>query len=269
MPSLFADTDKVICSALGIHRREQLMKRALVEPLSDETAAYLVNGLYERMAGNVPPRIVGHSDMLWRCRRATHIADHNQSQETILEKAVARLAKDAYMPGWFNQCPVASGIADSDSDRRRAVDLVHLSADTTRLIELKWASDTPVHALFQILEYGLAYVIARLRTSELGLDARPLMHVGHIDLEVVGPCAFFRVNHEPELFAKLGKALTVFANERSGGAWSMSLAARAFPEAFDRVPFPDGKTLKAECRAGGLTAQGRMVRDAFYRLAPV
>ena len=105
MPSLFADTDKVICSALGIQRREQLMKRALVEPLSDETAACLVNGLYERMAG--------------------------------------------------------------------------------------------------------------------------------------------------------------------GGAWSMSLEARAFPEAFDRVPFPDGKTLKAECRTDGLTVEGRTVRDAFFRSAPV
>ena len=219
MPSLFTDTDKPICSALGIERRAQLGNRALrVELLSDKTAACLVNELYERIAGNVPPRIVGHSRMLWWCRRATHIADHNQSQETILEKAVARLAKHAYMQGWFNQCSVASGIASSHSDRRRAVDLVHLSADTARLIELKWASDTPVHALFQILEYGLAYVVARLRMRNLGLDDRQLMHVAHVGLEVVGPRAYFGVDHSPELFAKLGKARAVSTTLRQPDA---------------------------------------------------
>ena len=271
MPSLFTGTDELICSTLGIQRREQLGSPSLsVAPLSDEAAASLVNGLYERLADNVPPRIVAHSGMLWKCRHATRIADRNQSPETLLEKVVASLAKHDHMPGWFNQCPVASGIIRSHSDRRRAVDLVHLSGDTARLIELKWASNTPVHALFQVLEYGLAYVFARLRMTELGLVDRPLIQVGHVGLEVVGPRAFFEVDPQSELlFVAIGRALSGFARERSSGAWSMSLEARAFPEEFDRVPFDDGGAVHAEFRTGTLTSRGRMVRDAFYRLEPV
>lgn len=269
MPSLFAGTDSQICLALGIPRRKQLNSRALrIEPLSDARAVSLVNGLYEQMAGNVPPRIEGRSGMLWQCRHAMDIDDRNPSQETILEKAVAVLAKNGHMPGWFNQCPVASGIADSYSDRRRDVDLVHLSGDTSRLIELKWASNTPAYALFQLLEYGLAYTFARLHKAELGLEDRELMHVQQIALEVVGPRVFFGAGDWPQLFAAVGKALAGFTKERSGGAWSMSLEARAFPEEFVSVPFPNGGAVNAECRTDRLTAEGRMVRDAFCRLAP-
>ena len=269
MPSLFAGTDRLICSALGIQRREQLNDRALpIEPLSEETAARLLSRLYERMAGNVPARIEGRSDQLWQCRRATGIADRNRSQETLLEKAVANLAEQGHMPGWFNQCPVASGIADPHNDNRRAVDLVHLSGDTARLIELKWASNTPVHALFQVLEYGLAYLLARLRKSEFGLDDRQLMHVRHIGLEVVGPRAFFGAGSWLHLFAMLDQTLAGFAQDRSGGAWTMSLEARAFPEEFHDVPLRDGRAVNTRCRTGTLTPEGRMVRDALSRLAP-
>lgn len=271
MPSLFAGTDELICSALGIQRRDQLGNRSLrVAPLSDEAAASLVNGLYERIADNVPPRIIARSRMFWQCRHATRIADRNRSPETLLEKVVARLAQHGHMPGWFNQCPVATGIVSSHSDRRRAVDLVHLSRDTARLIELKWESDSPVHALLQVLEYGLAYVLARLRMTDPGLVDRPLMQVGHVGLEVVGPRAFFGVDPQSELlFVAIGRALSGFARERSAGAWSMSLEARAFPEAFDDVPFDDGGAVRAEFRTGELTSRGRMVRNAFYGLEPV
>ena len=269
MASLFAGTDRLICSALGIQRREQLNDRALrIEPLSEERAIHLVNGLYERMARNVPARIEGRSEQLWESRRATDIADHHRGQETILEKAVANLAEQGHMPGWFNQCPVASGISDPHNDNRRAVDLVHLCSDTARLIELKWASNTPVHALFQVLEYGLAYVLARLRKSELRLNDRQLMHVRHTGLEVVGPGAFFGVDSWPHLFAILDQTLARFAEDRSGGAWTMSLEARAFPDEFHDVPLPDGKAVNARCRTATLTAEGHMVRDAFSRLAP-
>ena len=269
MPSLFGGTDELICKALRIQRRKQLKNRSLrTVTLSDEGAICLVRGLYERIAGNIPARIASRSQQLWHCRRATCIADHNPSQEIVLEKTVTKLAEYGHMPGWFNQCPVASGVAGPCSDRRRAVDLVHLSGGTARLIELKWASDTPVHALFQILEYGLAYILARLHTKELGLDDRPLMHVNHVGLEVAGPRAFFAGAGWPSWFAVLAKALAGFAEQRSGGAWSMSLKACSFPEEFDRVPFTDGSTLNAAFRTGRLTVELQLVRDAFFRLAP-
>ena len=269
MPSLFAGTEDPICSVLEIQSREQLNNRTLcIAPLPDDKALYLVRNLYEKIAGNVPRRIKGRSAKLWQCRHATHIADHNRSDERILEKAVALLAEGGHMPGWFNQCPVASGITDSSGDSNRDVDLVHLSDDTARLIELKWSNYTPVYALFQLLEYGLAFVLARLHKRQLGLGNRRLMHVRKIALQVVGPRAFFRASGWPQLFTSLGRAVESFAEERSGGAWSMSLQAYTFPEEFTSVPFLDGKSVKSGCRTGSLTNEGRMIRDAFLRLAP-
>lgn len=269
MPSLFAGTDKLICSMLEIQSRRQLNSRDLrIDPLPDHKALYLVRNLYEKMAGAVPCRIERRSAKLWQCRHATDIADRHQSQETMLEKAVVLLAKHGHMPGWFNQCPAASGITDSHSDRNRAVDLVHLSDDTARLIELKWASNTPAYAVFQLLEYGLSYVLARFLKGQLGLGDRRLMHVRQIALQVVGPRVYFKETSWPQLFTSLGKAVESFAQERSDGAWSMSLQACTFPEEFINVPFLDGRAVNRGCRTGPLTNEGRMVRDAFLRLAP-
>lgn len=269
MPSLFDGTDELICTALGIHRRSQLSDRSLrIAPLTDEGASRLVNELYERMARNAPVRPKSGSKMLWRCRRATEIAVQNRNCETILEKSVAILAAEGHMPGWFNQCPVASGVSDPHSDRKRAVDLVQFSGDTARLIELKWASNTSVHALFQILEYGLAYTLARLHKREMGLVNRLLMQAGHIELDVVGPGGFFEPDNWSDVFVRADRALAGFADARSGGEWSMSLKALVFPGAFDRVPFADGRAVKEKCRTTMLTDEARLILGAFDNLTP-
>ncbi len=270
MPSLFAGTDELICAVLGIQRRDQMNHRSLqIAPLTDEDASLLVNKLYERMESNAPARLEARSRMLWRCRHACDIDACNRSEETMLEKAVANLARGGHMPGWFNQCPVASGIADPYSDRKRAVDLVHVCGDAARLIELKWASNAPLHALFQLREYGLAYTLARLRKRELGLEDLPLMRARHVELSVVGPAVFFEGDHGPRLFVPVDKALAGFAKARSGGVWSMSLGALAFPDSFDRVPFVDGQAVRDGCRMTTLTKECRAVRDAFDNMTPV
>ena len=146
---------------------------------------------YRRMMDNFSGMAAMPSKMLRCCRRAKEIRDDNRNPETILEKAVAILADKGRMPDWFNQCPVASGITNSSKDQRRAIDLVHLSSRKARLVELKWCSNTPVYALFEVLEYGLAYVFARLHARELHLERRRLMQVDQVELEVVGPRGFF------------------------------------------------------------------------------
>lgn len=80
--------------------------------------------IYEKMEANCPnPK--SESEKLWELRCACDIAPHNRSPETLLEKAVAMLAKNGYMDEWSNQCPTASGINDSSRDRHSNVDLVH------------------------------------------------------------------------------------------------------------------------------------------------
>ena len=139
---------------------------------------------------------------------------------------------------------------------------------TARLIELKWASNTPVHALFQILEYGLAYVLARRCKNELGLNALSLMQARHVELDVVGPVTFFAPDNWSDLFARIDKALAGFAETCSSGAWSMSLRALAFPGEFDCVPFANGRAVRDKCRTTTLTRESRAVRDAFDNLTP-
>lgn len=115
-----------------------------------------------RMKANVP-HPASTSSKLWTLRRATRIASHHRGRETLLEKAVAMLAANGHMPGWFNQCPAASGIGDSSRNRRSNIDLVHWSeADGhARLVELKWNSDDPSAAMRQILRYGAAHLFCR------------------------------------------------------------------------------------------------------------
>ncbi len=268
MPSLFDGTDLPICAALVLGHRKQLNNRSQrIASLSDEAAAGLVGDIYRCLETNLPNPIVARSPQLWRCRRATSIADGNVSPEKILEKSVAMLAVRDLMPGWFNQCAVASGLADSHKDNHRAVDLVHVSGETARLVELKWAGYTPADAAFQVLEYGIAYALARCHKTEFGLDDRCLMRVRDVRLEVLGPQALFEWEDWRPLYATLDRALAGFARRHSNGEWAMSLAARAFPGDFDPVPFTNGKAAKACCNARQLTAEGRRIRNAFRRAA--
>lgn len=270
MPSLFDGTDKLICDALGIKNRNELNHKTLrVKPLTDKIAYSLVNSLYGQMAANYAGKPVSPSDKLWCCRRKTYLDDDHISQETLLEKVVAMLAHEDHMPEWFNQCPVATGITDSHKDRRRAVDLVHLSDGKARLVELKWNSDTPVSALFQILEYGLAYIFSRLHMREFQLEKRPLINVERLGLEVVGPREFFMKQKLSNFFPVvdvMDKAVSKFAAERTGGTLSMSLGSFSFPEEFDRIPFENGREVREKCRNGILSEQGAMVCNAFSRL---
>ena len=274
MPSLFACTDQLICDALRIENREHLKhKSTKLEPLSDDTPFRLVQRLYRRIVDNFPGRARSPSEKLWSCRHATRISDHNVSPEKTLEKAVAVLAAQGHMPDWFNQCPVATGIADPYADRNRSVDLVQLCGPTLRLVELKWMSDTLPFALFEVIEYGLAYLLARMHKRELRLEERPLMQdsVHHVRLEVVAPRAFSAGtsdHRDLDLFSRMHNALARFAEAQTNGEWSMSLHTLVFPHSFDTVPFASGKAVREMCARRTLSPEGRAVRDAFANLVP-
>lgn len=264
MPTLFDGTDEVVCRALGIARRGSLGNpNGSPESLSSDAASALVRDLFACLEGNYAGQPRSASQELWACRRATLVDAGNRRAETLLEKAVANLADAGHMPGWFNQCPVASGVVDPYADGSRCIDLVHCAADNARFVELKWASQGPAYALFQILEYGLAYIFAWQRKHELGVANRPLMSVREIRLEVLGPGKFYQRGHKPELFRAVHEALHAFVAERTAGDLSMSLQALAFPADFRRVPFRDGGEVGAHCGGGDLTPAARNVCEAF------
>ena len=139
------------------------------------------------------PRPSSNSGKLWRLRRAASVTGHNRSRETLLEKAVAMLACNGHMPGWFNQCPVASGIGDSTGSKRRCIDLVHWRGADSRLslVELKWDSDTPSKAVRQILRYGAAYLFCRTYRERLPVGKRRAMSATHVALRVAAPGRYY------------------------------------------------------------------------------
>ena len=195
------------------------------------------------------------------------IREKNPSREKILEKAVAVLAEKRHMLGWFNQCPVAAGITHPKKDNKRAVDLVHWSkADRhVRLIELKWKSNSPLYALFEVLEYGLAYIFCRIHKKELPLQCPSLMNARHVSLEVIAPRLFYNGYNEKDRFAQMSKTLNEFASSKISGL-TMSLDALAFPAGF-QIPFKNGKEVEDEEKCA--TDKGQRVRDAFNNLTPV
>ena len=121
--------------------------RALAGVVLEEGMASLFDGtegmeniaeILGQMEANIP-HPSSTSQKLWKLRRATRLAPRNPSRETMLEKAVAMLAENGRLPGWFNQCPTASGVGDSSRTRHSNVDLVYWNeADRhVRLVELK------------------------------------------------------------------------------------------------------------------------------------
>ena len=287
MAGLFSDTDYVIHQFLGFERKKLDNKETSIPLVSDKECFKFINEMYNTMEinyssiGSKPKSI---SRKLWNCRYASCIGECNSSPEKILEKAVAMLAEKGHMPGWFNQCPVASGITGPHADPKRAVDLVFWSKSNkkSRLIELKFGrnkpelkfgSNTPPYALFEVLDYGLAYIFCRAHQKELH-PHETLMNALHVSLEVVAPKPFYieyfkghRYHNLQNIFEQMSKSLDKFAGSKIHGL-SMSLDALAFPADF-QMPFGNGKQVKDRCDTHRLTAEGRKIRDAFNKLTPV
>ena len=233
-----------------------------------------IGEIYRRMTMNCP-NPSSTSKRLWELRRATHIASHNRSDETMLEKAVVMLAANGHMHGWFNQCPTASGIGDHSRNRHSDVDLVHWSEPTrhARLVELKWQSDYPAKAVQQVLRYGAAYVFCRMHRNQLPLQRRSVMDARHVSLLVAAPALYFRApRRAPDLqggLARARKDLKRFDVGSRIDGLSISLDVRAFPDWFEELPFADGADVRASCAHGELTDTGQKIRDAFEALHSV
>lgn len=226
--------------------------------------------ILDRMEANCPQPF-SNSKALWKLRRATEVSGRNQSKETMLEKAVAMLAENGHMPGWFNQCPTASGIGDSSRNRHRNVALVNWRAADGRLllVELKWDSDSPSEAVQQLVRYGAAYLFCRMHRNKLPVGNRPVMLAMHVALRVAAPARYYT---DKSLRDHLSRARDSLAGvpERIGlSELSMSLDALALPKSFDRLPFTDGAEVRGACDRPELTKRSRKIVDAFNGLTSV
>ena len=184
----------------------------------------------------------------------------------MLEKAVAMLAANGHMPGWFNQCPAASGIGDSTRNRHSSVDLVHWRQADGRLslVELKWDSDNPSDAVRQILRYGAAYLFCRMHRDRLPVGKRRVMSARHVALRVAAPARYFSEDDGlRDCLSRARENLKPIGGDRETQGLSMSLDVQAFPAWFDRLPFSDGEEVRRACDRQRLTDTGREIVDAF------
>lgn len=184
--------------------------------------------ILDRMQANCPYPC-SNSRKLWKLRHATDLCGHNRSKETLLEKAVAMLAGHRHMPGWFNQCPVASGIGDSARYLRRNIDLVHWCTADRRLslVELKWDSDTPSKAVRQVLRYGAAYLFCRRHRDRLPVGKRSTMSAAHVALRVVAPDRYYADDGLRDCLSRARASLQSVGGEPETQGLSMSLDALA------------------------------------------
>lgn len=267
--SIFDGTDQIIHDALGLRPGQSLKQistcRSLCSsPLPESFSPEIVTMLFEQVVGNWRGRIPSREN--WRHERRTEIADQNNSPEVVLERAIVTLAELGDLPGWYNQIPVASGLVDGRSDKRAALDLARVNGDTAELIELKWASDTPLFALFEVLRYGLALLLSRQNAASFGYLGRPLIDATQLSLVVLAPAQYYANCNLAGFAGVVNSGLCDLSGQNSDFP-PMGLAFMSFPQGFE-LPFQRGSQVNA-MRDGGMAVARSQLLSAVTSLQPV
>lgn len=264
--SIFCGSDKLIHSALGLDGSEHLKQKSACWKLTPQSdISTLVSDLYGQIEANWIGRIPSQAN--WRLERQTTLAPVNTSPEVVLERAIAILGERGRLSDWYNQIPVASGLIDHRVDKRAAVDLLRLHDDHADLVELKWRSDTPAFAAFEILEYGLAYLFCRNRLDEFEYSSKPLMKLNSISLQVLAPADFYSTYDLGFIADGIQEGLHRLCSEQGNG-FEMSFEFRSFPPGF-QLPFSSGEDFYRHLENPSASDKIRSLIDALDNIHPV
>ena len=278
MDSIFDGTDQIICEALDLCRQKLRHKktcRKLSAALPAGFKAGIVSSLFERIEGNFKPIVDNWpgstpSAENWREEPQTNIRDKNKKPEEVLERAIAVLAKLGDLPEWCNQVPVASGLVNQYSDKRAAVDLVRMHGNNTaELIELKWKSDTPLFALFEVLDYGLVLLLSRRNAEKLGYRDRDLKLIDAlvVKLAVLAPSQYYD-GYDCRKYAGVVNEGLRQLRDTHPDLPEMSFRFLRFPSWFDELPFKTGAEVK-ELDSDAQASNRKTLREAMSALEPV
>jgi len=211
----------------------------------------LVAAMYDHIEHNLVNRPKGRtpSSQNWRQRSTKdhHLispSSNNESAEVKLERAIVQ----KWPTSWTYQMPVASGLYDGYSDKRRAVDLVFSHGEGHYdLVELKIKSDTPLYAAMEILGYGLIYLASRTdRAGNLNykVDDLPVMNENRISLCVLAPANYYdgnllwlqdAINSGLKRFARTDFSID-FCFQKFGNQFGNDLPIKVLPEILVRDP---------------------------------
>ena len=143
--------------------------------LSDLDGLDLLTKIYDQIADNLSEpksdRIPSKENWRWKknpkIKEAQDGKAGNPSSEVGLEKAIVKISPQIWpeVSEWSNQAPTSSGLLGPNSDKRRAIDLIHRWQDGENVdyefIELKVDSNNPVSAAMEVMVYGMLYVLSR------------------------------------------------------------------------------------------------------------
>jgi hypothetical protein len=169
----------------------------------------------------------------WRLIEQPALSVKSTSKEKILEKRISSLLK----PQWVNQVPTASGYCKS-GDRKRSIDLVFKSADSTFVFyELKVLPESgdAFDATMEILGYGLLYIYSRIN-----LDAYKecsLMKAQTVHLRVLGTWDYYQkqIGKRTRPFKPLQDAISLNLNQFASACLpecKMDFGFDTFPQEF-------------------------------------
>lgn len=269
--SIFHRTDEIVSDFLGLQDGEKLKHKTTCHRLSSTSIEKpkferLVCDLYEQIEKNRSERPPSKSN--WQPRRQTYLNPENKSPEVLLERAIAILGAREILGGWYNQIPVASGLVDDRADKRAAIDLLLLEDGRAEFVELKWESDTPVFAAFEILRYGLAYLFCYVNQEKFRYQESPLMNVEEVSLRVLAPHAYYADSDQTWLCRGLHQSIRTFVAAKTGNKLSMDFGFRAFPSNFD-LPFKNGEDVLKMRQLPSNAERCRSIVSAIGNLKPV
>ncbi|WP_294532300.1 hypothetical protein [uncultured Rhodoblastus sp.] len=202
--SLIERVEERVCSALRIASTRHISATRDLRPPPEQD---LVDLIFRTVACNYEQGDAAanrnRSQQNWRWQLQTQISGNNRSREVVLERKIAAACQHACPKDWANQVPVASGLIAGPAGGRGAIDLAHRCGERRfELIELKIASDTPLHAAVEIIEYGCIWLLARANPPSLKPE---ILDADHVDLRVLAPVDYYRGYNLTELEAALNR----------------------------------------------------------------
>lgn len=263
--SLFDGTDTIIENFFGLSDSETIDQLTACRRVNAQKNTFtdyeaLVSKLYNCIEGNRSDRTPSIEN--WRLDPVTTVSPQNKSPEVLLERAIALLATQGHLSGWYNQIPVASGLINESANKRTAIDLLYHSGKTAEFIELKWASNTPLFAAMEILRYGLAYLYSYVNQTELGYDSKELMHLQKVTLSVLAPANYYADHDLVWLIQNLNEALQTFSRQKTNGSLSIYFKMTTFTNDFT-LPFMTGADVMDKCDSKNETETTRYLVDAL------
>lgn len=269
--SIFRGTDEIIAAFLDLGEQQSLKQKSTCLGLTNpqkrtQDFEELIDDLFRQVESNRSDRKPSSEN--WRLERQTNLGLTNTSPEVLLERAIAILGERCILDDWYNQVPVASGLVDHLADKRAAIDLLQYNGVAAQFIELKWKSDTPVFALFEILRYGLAYILSYINQAEFGYAEKPLMGLSGVSLCVIAPHDYYNGYDLSWLRRGLDHGIRAIASKASNGALDMSVNVMALPVEFE-LPFSNGEQVLKNCKESPQPETIRLLKNAIENLTPV